>query len=302
MSRRPCARATKRPCPALPETDGQSADGEISGLEFPLEGILNDRVTDTGVRQYFVKWLGWDSEENTWENEDVLEGCDAFLSDYRAKKQQALDFRKELNETLLDSQNSQRWTDVNPALLYPRSAVPKTRVPRKEVTAPLRTRREPTDTKLLEEFDCLAENFPSKSEAPRSPPRPQHVGRKGMPLKNVNRKSEDSPLKNVEEDQPLQNINGTANEPPDADPLNRNEVEYIMGAKTDHVGQKFYLVKRKFRELGASSWEAEYDLRCPPSKLEHFQKAYGKLERNRQVILSPQGHGFMRSYAGVRAC
>jgi len=41
--------------------------------EYEVENIIEERFNeDTGTKEYFVKWKGYTSKDNTWEPEDHL--------------------------------------------------------------------------------------------------------------------------------------------------------------------------------------------------------------------------------------
>lgn len=52
--------------------DVSDSDDEESTKEYVVEKILKKRETAAGVTQYFIKWVGYDSSENTWEPEENL--------------------------------------------------------------------------------------------------------------------------------------------------------------------------------------------------------------------------------------
>jgi len=55
-----------------------SSDDEV---EFEVEEVV-DRRLYKGELQYLVKWVGWSSEDNSWEPEDNLENCSEKLNNF----------------------------------------------------------------------------------------------------------------------------------------------------------------------------------------------------------------------------
>lgn len=51
-------------------------------VDYPVEKILRRRVIGKKVK-YLIKWEGYDSNHNSWENEENLQ-CDELLDEFRA--------------------------------------------------------------------------------------------------------------------------------------------------------------------------------------------------------------------------
>lgn len=68
------------------EGGGGSDDGDSAGEEdaYEVETIVTERKRK-GTIEYYVKWKGYSSEENTWEPEDNL-NCPEILAAYKANK------------------------------------------------------------------------------------------------------------------------------------------------------------------------------------------------------------------------
>jgi hypothetical protein len=62
--------------------------------EFEVEKIIAHRVNNHN-KEYLIKWLGYDSSDNTWESETNLTNCRQLLAQYR--KKQALPNNREEN-------------------------------------------------------------------------------------------------------------------------------------------------------------------------------------------------------------
>ncbi|XP_014255148.1 chromobox protein homolog 1-like [Cimex lectularius] len=63
----------------------ESAEEEDPDEEFEVECLVSDRMTEEGKVQYKVRWRGYDSDQDTWENESNLD-CPDIIEEYNAKK------------------------------------------------------------------------------------------------------------------------------------------------------------------------------------------------------------------------
>ena len=53
----------------------------VTSNEYEVEEILDSRLVE-GLRQYLIKWKGYDDSENTWEPKTNLKNCWALLKRY----------------------------------------------------------------------------------------------------------------------------------------------------------------------------------------------------------------------------
>lgn len=47
--------------------------------EYIVDEVLDVRFNSRGKLEYFIKWKGYQDDENTWEPEENVQGCQAFL-------------------------------------------------------------------------------------------------------------------------------------------------------------------------------------------------------------------------------
>ena len=60
-------------------------DGAAGKDEYPPERVVAQRLSK-GVTQYLVKWLGYESKDNTWEPIEHLAGCEDMIADFKERE------------------------------------------------------------------------------------------------------------------------------------------------------------------------------------------------------------------------
>ena len=66
----------------------QSAfDGAAGKDTYEPEKVLAERLAK-GVTQYNVKWVGYETNNNTWEPIENLAGCEHMIAEYKERKRQ----------------------------------------------------------------------------------------------------------------------------------------------------------------------------------------------------------------------
>ena len=88
-----CNKAKAQPAVAAPKPQGgktkrtpTSAFDAAAGKDtYEPEKIIAHRLAK-GVSQWLVKWVGWESKNNTWEPLEHLAGCEDMIADFKERE------------------------------------------------------------------------------------------------------------------------------------------------------------------------------------------------------------------------
>ena len=76
---------------------------------YDVEDIVNDRI-QSGKKQYLIKWVGFPSSQNTWENEENI-FCEELKRNYETKKQKTK-IKKEVKRKKFVQNVTNEWGGV----------------------------------------------------------------------------------------------------------------------------------------------------------------------------------------------
>ncbi|XP_057293747.1 chromobox protein homolog 1-like [Hydractinia symbiolongicarpus] len=82
-----------------------ASQSEEEEEEYVVEKILKHRVTKKGKTEYYLKWKGFPSEENTWEPAENL-NCPELIEQYHKDKVIEKDTKKKSNKNVADTQKT----------------------------------------------------------------------------------------------------------------------------------------------------------------------------------------------------
>jgi len=84
----------------MSDSDADSDNGSESESDFEVEEILDKKRGKDGEWLYYIKWVGFENDENSWEPVEHLGECKEMVDDFdkklKEKKQQKLKERKEI--------------------------------------------------------------------------------------------------------------------------------------------------------------------------------------------------------------
>eukprot|EP01088_Endostelium_zonatum_P003707 TRINITY_DN1489_c0_g2_i2.p2 TRINITY_DN1489_c0_g2~~TRINITY_DN1489_c0_g2_i2.p2 ORF type:complete len:697 (-),score=184.40 TRINITY_DN1489_c0_g2_i2:4878-6656(-) len=89
------------------EKEDRESEEETDEQEFEVEEILDHRDVTGEGRYYFIKWLEYGKEENSWTHKDNLH-CDDILEDYEDKKENRT---KKTNLKFKDNKAQRKWNN-----------------------------------------------------------------------------------------------------------------------------------------------------------------------------------------------
>ncbi|KAL1500826.1 hypothetical protein ABEB36_006261 [Hypothenemus hampei] len=75
--------------------------------EYVVEKIIDSRINERGVKEYFLKWIGYDDKDNTWEPEENLD-CPGLIEAFeaeRAKKKETEGKKRKLSTSGPEKEN-----------------------------------------------------------------------------------------------------------------------------------------------------------------------------------------------------
>ncbi|XP_060533025.1 chromobox protein homolog 1-like [Cylas formicarius] len=62
-----------------------TSDGNEAPEEYVVEKIIDCRINKNGVKEYLLKWIGYDDKDNTWEPESNLD-CPSLIKAFEADR------------------------------------------------------------------------------------------------------------------------------------------------------------------------------------------------------------------------
>lgn len=236
---------------------GSNSEGEGQEEEYSVEKILNKRVTK-GKVEYYLKWKGYNEEDNTWEPEENLD-CEELIKEFEEKlqkkekakkersKEQSKDQQKDASErgrkrTLSNSTIASATSDAGPSKERKRGTPPK-RGGSKTVEKVDKTDKfdKPDDENEDEVENDDEENIIEENDI----------------AENSLDNSNDS--------------NMTANDPVSVLRNSSREPESIIGA-TDSSGQLMFLLKWKGIEEADLIPAKEANLMCPQVVIKFYEE------------------------------
>lgn len=96
--------------------------------EYVVEKIIDSRINDHGIKEYYLKWIGYDDKDNTWEPEENLD-CPGLIAAYeaeKAKKPKEPEAKRKQSSESETKVTKRRKTDEKKSLGFDRGLEPDT--------------------------------------------------------------------------------------------------------------------------------------------------------------------------------
>ncbi|CAG9767807.1 unnamed protein product [Ceutorhynchus assimilis] len=78
----------------------------VPAEEYVVEKIIDSRVNEQGIKEYFLKWIGYDDKDNTWEPEENLgKDCPGLIAAFEVARKKELESKKRKLSTGQEKEN-----------------------------------------------------------------------------------------------------------------------------------------------------------------------------------------------------
>lgn len=255
---------------------GSNSEGEEQEEEYSVEKILNKRVTK-GKVEYYLKWKGYNEEDNTWEPEENLD-CEELIKEFEEKllkKERAAAMKKDkVKEPSKDQQKDtlergRKRTLSNSTIVSATSDAGPSKERRKGGTPPKRASSKTKTAEKVDKADKL--DKPDKSAKPDEDDEEDD--------------DDENEVENDEEENDIDENDDTADNSFE-NSINANrpglevvttlrnstrEPESIIGA-TDSSGQLMFLLKWKGIEEADLIPAKEANLMCPQVVIKFYEE------------------------------
>ncbi|CAG9818496.1 unnamed protein product [Phaedon cochleariae] len=105
----------------------QTTDAEPAAEVYVVERIISSRINDKGVKEYFLKWVGFSEEDNSWEPERHLD-CPGLIEAFekeQTRKEKENERKRKSNSIQSEVKGPKRKNDEKKSLGFDRGLEPE---------------------------------------------------------------------------------------------------------------------------------------------------------------------------------
>lgn len=110
---------SKRNSPVPPQITEQAAPDE-----YIVEKIIDSRINEKGVKEYLLKWIGYEEKDNTWEPEENLD-CPGLIEAFEKEKAKREAERKRKSSIQSDGKAPKKRSDEKKSIGFDRGLKPE---------------------------------------------------------------------------------------------------------------------------------------------------------------------------------
>lgn len=110
---------SKRNSPVPPQITEPAAPDE-----YTVEKIIDSRINDNGVKEYLLKWNGYEEKDNTWEPEENLD-CPGLIEAFERDKAKKDAERKRKSSIQSDGKAPKKKPDEKKSIGFDRGLKPE---------------------------------------------------------------------------------------------------------------------------------------------------------------------------------
>ncbi|VEN47620.1 unnamed protein product [Callosobruchus maculatus] len=114
---------SKRSSP-VPATKTPAAAAPQEPEEYVVERIIDSRVNEKGIKEYYLKWIGYDEKDNSWEPEYNLD-CPGLIKAFEMEKAHKEDRKRKLSTQNESGKSVKRKIDDKKQLGFDRGLDPE---------------------------------------------------------------------------------------------------------------------------------------------------------------------------------
>lgn len=92
--------------------------------EYIVEKIIDSRINEKGIKEYLLKWIGYEEKDNTWEPEENLD-CPGLIDAFEKEKAKREAERKRKSSIQSDGKPPKKRSDEKKSIGFDRGLKPE---------------------------------------------------------------------------------------------------------------------------------------------------------------------------------